>query len=92
MGMKRPLPVEVSRPSIIARTIGMTVANVASPNRACVFAQRFHLDLSRTLLSEMMNEMRAADAAGCLSLLVSEQKTLLEVVSELINKAKNIHE
>jgi histidinol-phosphate phosphatase family protein len=57
-------------------------------------AQRdFNLDLSRTLfIGDDERDAQAADAAGCLSLLVSEQKTLLEVVRELINKAKNIHE
>jgi len=57
-------------------------------------AQRdFNLDLSRTLfIGDDERDAQAADAAGCLSLLVSEQKNLLEAVRELIKRQKNIHE
>ena len=51
-------------------------------------AQRdFNLDLSRTpFIGDDERDAQAADAAGCPSLLVSGQKTLLDVVRELTNK------
>jgi len=51
-------------------------------------AQRdFNLDLSRTLfIGDDERDAQAADAAGCPSLLVSEEKTLLQAVQELTKK------
>jgi histidinol-phosphate phosphatase family protein len=51
-------------------------------------AQRdFNLDLSRTLfIGDDERDAQAADAAGCPSLLVSEEKTLLQAVQKLTNK------
>ena len=53
-------------------------------------AQRdFSLDLSRTLfVGDDERDAQAANAAGCPSVLVSEQKSLLEVVTELIETNK----
>jgi D-glycero-D-manno-heptose 1,7-bisphosphate phosphatase len=51
-------------------------------------AQRdFNLDLSRTpFIGDDERDAQAADAGGCPSALVSEQKTLLDVVRELTNQ------
>src|SRR5439155_13854238 len=51
-------------------------------------AQRdFNLDLSRTpFIGDDERDAQAADAGGCPSVLVSEQKSLLDVVRELTNK------
>jgi histidinol-phosphate phosphatase family protein len=51
-------------------------------------AQRdFNLDLSRTLfIGDDERDAQAADAAGCPSLLVSEEKTLLQAVQQLTKK------
>jgi D-glycero-D-manno-heptose 1,7-bisphosphate phosphatase len=44
----------------------------------------FNLDLSRTLfIGDDERDGQAADAAGCLSALVSDEKTLLNIVAEL---------
>jgi D-glycero-D-manno-heptose 1,7-bisphosphate phosphatase len=53
-------------------------------------AQRdFNLDLSRTLfVGDDERDGQTADAAGCLSVLVSDQKPLLQIVSELIASSK----
>jgi len=55
-------------------------------------AQRdFNLDLSRThFIGDDERDAQAADAAGCPSLLVSGQKTLLDIVRELTNKQKHV--
>ena len=55
-------------------------------------AQRdFSLDLSRTLfIGDDERDAQAADSAGCPSLLVSDQKTLLDIVRELVNKRNKI--
>jgi D-glycero-D-manno-heptose 1,7-bisphosphate phosphatase len=54
-------------------------------------AQRdFNLDLSRTLfVGDDERDGQTADAAGCLSALVSDQKPLSKVVSELIENSKS---
>jgi len=51
-------------------------------------AQRdLNLDLSRTpFVGDDERDAQAADAAGCPSVLVSEQKTLLEVVGQLLQE------
>jgi D-glycero-D-manno-heptose 1,7-bisphosphate phosphatase len=53
-------------------------------------AQRdFNLDLSRTpFIGDDERDAQAADAAGCPSVLVSEQNTLLDVVRELTKSIK----
>jgi D-glycero-D-manno-heptose 1,7-bisphosphate phosphatase len=50
-------------------------------------AQRdFHLDLSRTVfVGDDERDAEAADAAGCPSVLVSEERTLIDVVSGLVD-------
>lgn len=49
----------------------------------------FNLDLSRTLfIGDDERDGQAAEAAGCLSALVSGEKTLLKIVAELSLKAK----
>jgi D-glycero-D-manno-heptose 1,7-bisphosphate phosphatase len=55
-------------------------------------AQRdFNLDLSRTLfVGDDERDGQTADAAGCLSALVSDQNPLSKVVSELIESSKNL--
>jgi D-glycero-D-manno-heptose 1,7-bisphosphate phosphatase len=52
-------------------------------------AQRdFHLDLSRVVfIGDDPRDAEAADAAGCPSMLVSEQRSLLDVATELIATA-----
>jgi D-glycero-D-manno-heptose 1,7-bisphosphate phosphatase len=49
-------------------------------------AQRdFHLDLSRTFfIGDDERDGQAADAAGCLSMLVSESRSLLECAHQLL--------
>ena len=51
-------------------------------------AQRdFSLDLSRTLfIGDDERDAQAAEAAGCPSMLISEEKTLLQAVQELTTK------
>ncbi len=50
-------------------------------------AQRdFHLDLSRTLVvGDDERDVQAADAAGCPAILLSEQRSLLDIVRVLVN-------
>lgn len=49
----------------------------------------FNLDLSRTLfIGDDERDAQAAEAAGCLPALVSEKRTLAEIVSEEIAKSK----
>lgn len=58
------------------------------PNPGMLFqAQRdFHLDLSRTLLiGDDERDGQAAEAAGCPSVLVSDQLSLLDVIRKLIS-------
>jgi len=54
-------------------------------------AQRdFNLDLSRTLfVGDDERDAQTADAAGCRSAMVSDQKPLLEVITELLQTNKN---
>ena len=53
----------------------------------------FNLDLNRTpFVGDDDRDAQAADAAGCPSVLVSEQKTLLEVVRELTNNQNEAQE
>jgi D-glycero-D-manno-heptose 1,7-bisphosphate phosphatase len=50
--------------------------------------QDFNLDLSRTLfVGDDERDAQAADAAGCRSALVSEKRSLLEIVGEAITNA-----
>jgi D-glycero-D-manno-heptose 1,7-bisphosphate phosphatase len=49
----------------------------------------FNLDLSRTVfIGDDERDGQAADAAGCLSALVSEKRTLAEIVGEVIANSK----
>ncbi len=49
----------------------------------------FNLDLSRTVfIGDDERDGQAADAAGCLSALVSEKRTLAEIISEVITNSK----
>ena len=50
-------------------------------------AQRdFHLDLSRTLfIGDDKRDAQAADAAGCPSVLVSDERPLLDVARKLVS-------
>jgi D-glycero-D-manno-heptose 1,7-bisphosphate phosphatase len=54
-------------------------------------AQRdFNLDLSRILfIGDDERDAQAADAAGCLSALVSDQKPLLNVINEVIANSRD---
>ena len=50
----------------------------------------FNLDLSRTVfIGDDERDGQAADAAGCLSALVSEKRTLAEIVGEVIANSKS---